>query len=139
MRKLGPEVRILSGGPTNNKKGKMRKKLKRKWEIGTGILTLVLIMAFSIMVMLANRGYAMDEVERNPGNDKKQDSTVELNIWFEKEWNQFVEYQKQGWTEGKEQLELNKQQLANLPNTVVAESKDLFHKIGTVLNKVLGN
>ena len=42
----------------------MRKKLKRKWEIGTGILTLVLIMAFSIMVMLANRGYAMDEVER---------------------------------------------------------------------------
>ena len=117
----------------------MRKKLKRKWEIGTGILTLVLIMAFSIMVMLANRGYAMDGVERSPGNDKKQDSTVELNIWFEKEWNQIVEYQKQGWTEGKEQLELNKQQLANLPNTVVAESKDLFLKIGTVLNKVLGN
>jgi hypothetical protein len=116
----------------------MTKKQKRKWEIGTGIVTLILVMAFSIMVMLANRGYAMDENTKNPGSDK-QDSTVELNIWFEKEWNQFVEYQKQGWTEGKEQLALNKQQLENLPNTVVAESKDIFHKIGTVLNRVLGN
>jgi hypothetical protein len=138
LRKLGPEVRILSGGPTNNKKGKMRKKLKRKWEIGTGILTLVLIMAFSIMVMLANRGYAMDEVERNPGNDKCN-STVESTTWIQKEWNEIVEYQKKGWAEGKEQLALNKQQLVNLPNTVVSESKDLFSNIGTALNKVLGN
>jgi hypothetical protein len=39
----------------------MTKKQIRKWEIGTGILTLILIIAFSIMVMLANRGYAMNK------------------------------------------------------------------------------
>jgi hypothetical protein len=43
------------------KKNHMTKKQIRKWEIGTGILTLILIIAFSIMVMLANRGYAMNK------------------------------------------------------------------------------
>lgn len=44
-----------------NSKSHMTKKQIRRWEIGTGIFTLILIIAFSIMVMLANRGYAMNK------------------------------------------------------------------------------
>ena len=34
--------------------------------------------------------------------------------WFQKEWNETVEFQKQGWQDGKDQFARTKESIANL-------------------------
>jgi len=46
------------------------------------------------------------------------DARAEEQNWFQKQWNETVEFQKQGWQDGKDQLSKNKIQVQNLFNKV---------------------
>ena len=72
------------------------------------------------MTMAIAKSGEMDVDKRNPGNDKVDYTNCEdKQSWFEKNWCETVEYQKQGWAQGKKDLAKTKEDLSNLPvNTI---------------------
>ena len=73
----------------------------RKWDlIGASLFALMLI----LILLFAPRAVANE--------------TSNLNDWFEKQYNEFISFQKQSWEDSKEQLSLNKEQIINMPETI---------------------
>ena len=74
----------------------------------------------------------MDTDTRNPGKDKKVDYSMCENkeSWFEKNWCETVEFQKQGWVQGKKDLAKTKVDLQNLPSNTVNFVKEAPTNIG---------
>jgi predicted PurR-regulated permease PerM len=73
----------------------------RKWDlIGASLFALMLI----LILLFAPKAVANE--------------TSNLNDWFEKQYNEFISFQKQSWEDSKEQLSLNKEQIINMPETI---------------------
>ena len=90
----------------------------RKYDfIGAGIFALVLI----LVLMFAPRALA---------NEKNQ--TKQLNDWFEKQYIEFITFQKQGWEDSKIQLSLNKEQIINMPETITVSVTQTFTDISNL-------
>jgi cellobiose-specific phosphotransferase system component IIC len=62
--------------------------------------------------------------------------TNQLNDWFEKQYIEFITFQKQGWEDSKAQLVLNKEQIINMPETITTGISQTFNDISE-LNKLL--
>jgi predicted PurR-regulated permease PerM len=76
----------------------------RKYDlIGAGVFALVLL----LVLMFTPRAVA---------NETSQ--TKQLNDWFEKQYIEFITFQKQGWEDSKAQFILNKEQIINMPETI---------------------
>jgi len=76
----------------------------RKYDlIGAGVFALILL----LVLMFTPRALA---------NETSQ--TKQLNDWFEKQYIEFITFQKQGWEDSKAQFILNKEQIINMPETI---------------------
>ncbi len=74
----------------------------RKYDlIGAGVFALALVLLLMFMPKAA-----------------VSSETNQLNDWFEKQYVEFITYQKEQWQQSKEQLTLNKEQIVNLPETI---------------------
>jgi len=58
--------------------------------------------------------------------------TNQLNDWFEKQYVEFITFQKQGWEDSKAQLALNKQQIINMPETITGGISQTFNDISNL-------
>ena len=95
----------------------------RKYDlIGAGVFALMLL----LILMFAPKAVA------NETNQTKQ-----LNDWFEKQYNEFISFQKQGWEDGKAQLALNKEQIVNLPETLTVSVTQTFTDVSSYFNSLL--
>jgi hypothetical protein len=87
----------------------------RKYDlIGAGLFALVLILT----LLFAPRSVA---------NEKN-----EINDWFEKQYVEFITFQKQGWEDSKIQLALNKEQIINMPETITVSVTQTFTDISNL-------
>ena len=87
----------------------------RKYDlIGAGLFALVLILT----LLFAPRSVA---------NEKN-----EINDWFEKQYVEFITFQKQGWEDSKIQLALNKEQIINMPETITLSVTQSFKDISNL-------
>jgi hypothetical protein len=87
----------------------------RKYDlIGAGLFALVLILT----LLFAPRSVA---------NEKN-----EINDWFEKQYIEFITFQKQGWEDSKIQLALNKEQIINMPETITVSVTQTFTDISNL-------
>ena len=87
----------------------------RKYDlIGAGLFALVL----TLMLLFAPRAVANE--------------TNQLNDWFEKQYIEFITFQKQGWEESKIQLALNKEQILNMPETITVSITQTFTDISNL-------
>ena len=87
----------------------------RKYDlIGAGLFALVL----SLMLLFAPRAVANE--------------TNQLNDWFEKQYIEFITFQKQGWEDSKIQLSLNKEQIINMPETINISVTQTFTDISNL-------
>ena len=87
----------------------------RKYDlIGAGVFALVL----TLMLLFAPRAVA---------NEKN-----EINDWFEKQYIEFITFQKQGWEDSKIQLALNKEQIINMPETITIGVSQTFNDISSL-------
>jgi len=76
----------------------------RKYDlIGAGVFALILL----LVLIFTPRAVA---------NETSQ--TKQLNDWFEKQYIEFITFQKQGWEDSKAQFILNKEQIINMPETI---------------------
>jgi len=82
--------------------------------IGAGLFALMLI----LVLLFAPRAVANE--------------TNQLNDWFEKQYNEFITFQKQGWEDGKVQLILNKEQITNMPETITTSMTQTFTDISNL-------
>ena len=82
--------------------------------IGAGIFAFILI----LLLTFAPRAVA---------NETKQ-----LNDWFEKQYIEFITFQKQGWEDSKIQLALNKEQIINMPETITIGVSQTFNDISSL-------
>jgi hypothetical protein len=82
--------------------------------IGAGIFAFILI----LLLTFAPRAVA---------NETKQ-----LNDWFEKQYIEFITFQKQGWEDSKIQLALNKEQIINMPETITLGVSQTFNDISSL-------
>ena len=82
--------------------------------IGAGLFALMLI----LVLLFAPRAVANE--------------TNQLNDWFEKQYNEFITFQKQGWEDGKVQLILNKEQIINMPETITTSMTQTFTDISNL-------
>lgn len=95
--------------------------MNRKWDlIGAGIFALVLL----ILLMFMPKTTIANE-------------TNTLNEWFEKQYIEFVTFQKQGWQNGIDQLSLNKEQIASLPETITIGITQTFTDVSDYFNSLL--
>ena len=58
--------------------------------------------------------------------------TNQLNDWFEKQYIEFITFQKQGWEDSKAQLVLNKEQIINMPETITIGVSQTFNDISSL-------
>jgi hypothetical protein len=87
----------------------------RKYDlIGAGLFALVL----TLMLLFAPRAVANE--------------TNQLNDWFEKQYIEFITFQKQGWEDSKIQLSLNKEQIINMPETINISVTQTFTDISNL-------
>ena len=87
----------------------------RKYDlIGAGLFALVLILT----LLFAPRAVANE--------------TNQLNDWFEKQYIEFITFQKQGWEDSKIQLALNKEQIINMPETITVSVTQTFTDISNL-------
>jgi predicted PurR-regulated permease PerM len=87
----------------------------RKYDlIGAGVFALVL----TLMLLFAPRAVANE--------------TNQLNDWFEKQYIEFITFQKQGWEDSKIQLSLNKEQIINMPETITVSVTQTFTDISNL-------
>jgi hypothetical protein len=90
----------------------------RKYDlIGTGVFALILL----LVLMFTPRALA---------NETSQ--TKQLNDWFEKQYIEFITFQKQGWEDSKAQLSLNKEQIINMPETITIGVSQTFNDISNL-------
>jgi len=82
--------------------------------IGAGLFALVL----TLMLLFAPRAVANE--------------TNQLNDWFEKQYIEFITFQKQGWEDSKIQLSLNKEQIINMPETITVSVTQTFTDISNL-------
>ena len=95
----------------------------RKYDlIGAAVFALMLL----LILMFAPRAVA------NETNQTKQ-----LNDWFEKQYIEFITYQKEQWQQSKEQLALNKEQIINLPETLTVSVTQTFTDVSSYFNSLL--
>ena len=95
--------------------------MNRKWDlIGAGIFALVLL----ILLMFMPKATIANE-------------TNTLNEWFEKQYIEFITFQKQGWQNGIDQLALNKEQIASLPETITLGITQTFTDVSDYFNSLL--
>jgi predicted PurR-regulated permease PerM len=59
--------------------------------------------------------------------------TNQLNDWFEKQYIEFITFQKQGWEDSKIQLALNKEQIINMPETITISLTQTFNDVSNLL------
>ena len=95
----------------------------RKYDLmGAAVFALMLL----LILMFAPRAVA------NETNQTKQ-----LNDWFEKQYIEFITYQKEQWQQSKEQLALNKEQIVNLPETLTVSVTQTFTDVSSYFNSLL--
>ena len=82
--------------------------------IGAGLFALILI----LMLLFAPRAVANE--------------TNQLNDWFEKQYIEFITFQKQGWEDSKAQLVLNKEQIINMPETITIGISQTFNDMSSL-------
>ena len=82
--------------------------------IGAAVFALILV----LLLTFAPRAVA---------NEKN-----EINDWFEKQYNEFITFQKQGWEDSKVQLSLNKEQIINMPETITISVTQTFTDISNL-------
>ena len=82
--------------------------------IGAGLFALILF----LVLMFTPRAVA---------NEPNQ-----LNDWFEKQYIEFITFQKQGWEDSKIQLALNKEQIINMPETITIGVSQTFNDISSL-------
>ena len=88
----------------------------RKYDlIGAGLFALIL----TLMLLFAPRAVANE--------------TNQLNDWFEKQYIEFITFQKQGWEDSKAQLVLNKEQIINMPETITTGISQTFNDVSNLL------
>ena len=58
--------------------------------------------------------------------------TNQLNDWFEKQYIEFITFQKQGGEDRKIQLALNKEQIINMPETINVSVTQTFTDISNL-------
>jgi cellobiose-specific phosphotransferase system component IIC len=83
--------------------------------IGAGLFALILF----LVLMFTPRAVA---------NEPNQ-----LNDWFEKQYIEFITFQKQGWEDSKAQLVLNKEQIINMPETITTGISQTFNNVSNLL------
>jgi hypothetical protein len=87
----------------------------RKYDlIGAGVFALVLF----LVLMFTPRVVASEPNQ--------------LNDWFEKQYIEFITFQKQGWEDSKSQLVLNKEQIINMPETITIGISQTFNDISSL-------
>jgi cellobiose-specific phosphotransferase system component IIC len=87
----------------------------RKYDfIGAGLFALILF----LVLMFTPRAVA---------NEPNQ-----LNDWFEKQYIEFITFQKQGWEDSKAQLVLNKEQIINMPETITIGISQTFNDMSSL-------
>ena len=95
----------------------------RKYDlIGAGVFALALF----LILMFAPKAIA------NETNQTKQ-----LNDWFEKQYVEFITYQKEQWQQSKEQLTLNKEQIVNLPETITVSVSQSFTDVSSYFQSLM--
>jgi len=88
----------------------------RKYDlIGAGLFALVLFLLLTF-------------VPKATANETNQ-----LNDWFEKQYIEFITFQKQGWEDSKAQLVLNKEQIINMPETITTGISQTFNDVSNLL------
>ena len=93
----------------------------RKYDlIGAGVFALALVLLLMFMPKAA-----------------LSSETNQLNDWFEKQYVQFITYQKEQWQQSKEQLTLNKEQIVNLPETIIVSVTQSFTDVSSYFNSLL--
>jgi len=90
--------------------------------IGAAVFALILV----LLLTFAPRAIA---------NETNQ--TNQLNDWFEKQYIEFITYQKEQWQQSKEQLSLNKEQIVNLPETITVSVTQSFTDVSSYFNSLL--
>jgi len=58
--------------------------------------------------------------------------TNQLNDWFEKQYIDFITFQKQGWEDSKVQFSLNREQIINMPETITISVTQTFTDISNL-------
>jgi len=93
----------------------------RKYDlIGAGVFALALVLLLMFMPKAA-----------------VSSETNQLNDWFEKQYIEFITYQKEQWQQSKEQLSLNKEQIVNLPETITVSVTQSFTDVSSYFNSLL--
>ena len=93
----------------------------RKYDlIGAGVFALALVLLLMFMPKAA-----------------VSSETNQLNDWFEKQYVEFITYQKEQWQQSKEQLTLNKEQIVNLPETIIVSVTQSFTDVSSYFNSLL--
>ena len=98
----------------------------RKWDlIGAAVFAVMLILILMFMPKAAI------------ANEVKTNETNVLNEWFEKQYIEFITYQKDQWQQSKQQLALNKEQIVNLPETLTVSVTQTFTDVSSYFNSLL--
>ena len=93
----------------------------RKYDlIGAGVFALALVLLLMFMPKAA-----------------VSSETNQLNDWFEKQYVEFITYQKEQWQQSKELLALNKEQIVNLPETITVSVTQSFTDVSIYFNSLL--
>jgi len=93
----------------------------RKYDlIGAGVFALVLVLLLMFMPKAA-----------------VSSETNQLNDWFEKQYIEFITYQKDQWQQSKEQLALNKEQIVNLPETITISVTQSFTDVSNYFQSLM--
>lgn len=93
----------------------------RKYDlIGAGVFALALVLLLMFMPKAA-----------------VSSETNQLNDWFEKQYVEFVAYQKEQWQQSKEQLVLNRDQIVNLPETITVGVSQTYTNVSSYFNSLL--
>ncbi len=93
----------------------------RKWDlIGAGVFAIAL---FLILMFMPKSAIANE--------------TNKLNDWFEKQYIEFITYQKEQWQQGLIQLSLNKEQVVNLPENISLTVSETITDVSSYFNSLL--
>ena len=93
----------------------------RKWDlIGASVFAVIL---FLILMFMPRSALANE--------------TNQLNDWFEKQYIEFITYQKDQWQQSKEQLTLNKEQIVNLPETITVSITQSFTDVSSYFQSLV--
>ena len=93
----------------------------RKYDlIGAGVFALALVLLLMFMPKAA-----------------VSSETNQLNDWFEKQYIEFITYQKEQWQQSKEQLTLNKEQIVNLTETITVSVTQSFTDVSSYFQSLM--